>query len=60
LKILSHLGLSFVKNLPWFVIETNGSKLSFFIFLSQYSIQKYLVCIKMKKYLKRHDDLLFF
>jgi len=28
LKTLKYLGLSFVKSLPWFVIETHGSKLS--------------------------------
>ncbi len=36
LKILSYLGLSFVKSLPWFVIETHGSKLSmsFYLFIA--------------------------
>ncbi len=28
LKTLTYLGLSSVKSLPWFIIETHGSKLS--------------------------------
>jgi len=46
LKTLTYLGLRFVKSVPWFVIEAHGSKLS--VFLSQYCLQKYLVCIGPK------------
>ncbi len=40
------LDLFFVKSLPW-PLAIHGSKLSFYrkIFLSQYRVQKYLVCI---------------
>jgi len=31
LTTLTYLGLSFVKSLPWFVIEIHGSKLSVFL-----------------------------
>jgi len=49
LKTLTYLGISFVKSLPWFVIEFHGSKLSIvFISFLQYCLQKYLVCLGSK------------
>jgi len=47
LKTLTCIGLSFVKILPWLVIETHGSILAI-PFLSFYrkSFAKYLVCIR--------------
>jgi len=48
LKIVIYLArLSFVKSLPWFVIETHGSKLSM-SFYRNIVCKKYLVCIGPK------------
>jgi len=46
LKTLTYLGLRFVKSLPWFVIETHGSKISisFYLFIA-ILCEKYRVCI---------------